>query len=134
MRKIRTRLAVPVLMAAIVLPTAAVTGQAANADVVPAVGQYTCPAASATAPACFYAEKNFNDDYHPPLYPNTGYDHVARLYGVRNRNTVYYLCLQDTVTLKKLAIPPNPKGDYGDVADQGYGFFDTVYFHSNADC
>lgn len=138
MRKVRTRLAIPVLMATIAATTTATTGQAANAapsgNAVPAVGQYTCPAASASAPACFYAQHDFNDNYHPPLYPNTGYDHVAGLYGVRNRNTVYYLCLQDEVTLKVLDIPPNPNGDFKNVAALGYGVYDKVYFHATADC
>ena len=138
MRKMRTWLAVPVLMAAIVVPTTAMTGQPANAapraNVVSP--DYTCPAASTTAPACLYAESNFNDDVGP-YGPNTGYlQPLFYVYGIRNRNTHYYLCFYNSETGKTGHL--NPAGQSGsenpNVKLDGYDYFIELWFHGNSTC
>lgn len=135
MRKIRTWLAVPVLMAAVVVPMAAATGQAANAASSGNVVQpdFTCPAQSATASACLYGQNDYNDDYH--LYaPNTGTYTTYNLYGVRNRNTVWYLCLADLTTGQGYYVPPKDEGDSSNIGELVYGDKVELWFHANATC
>lgn len=116
------------LLSAVVFSSdmAGTANAAPRGNVVPA--DYTCPAASATAPACFYNSKNFNGDVEPPFYPNTGYQHRTDVYGVRNRNTVYYLCLKDEDSGLVRSIPP--KGEDDQVGPEGFYLYEEVYFHS----
>lgn len=133
MGKIRTWLAVPALTAAMVVPTMAATWQVANAapkgTVVPA--DYTCPAASATAPACLYSKNYFNGDYK--LYaPNTGTWSTEALYGVRNRNTRWFLCVNDLDAGTLHYFPPDDKGDVSNLGTHGH--FVQIWFHGNSTC
>lgn len=97
---------------------------------------YTCPAASATAPACLYDGYNFNDDVGP-YWPNQDYGHFRYLEGVRNRNTHWYLCVVNLDTGGKIAIPPGDLADDPNVGDELGSVGDYVpelYFHGSAAC
>lgn len=133
--------ATAVLGATLISAAAFLSGSAGTANAAPkgnvVPADYTCPAASATAPACMYYLGNFNDDIEPPYYPNSGYGSWTGVFGVRNRNTRYYLCMQNRLSGGVIHISPYPHGDVENVDNlggEGFGAAVKLWFHSSADC
>ena len=101
----------------------------ANAAVQPA--DYVCPAAGSAGSACFYNEANFHDDFYV-LGPNEGAPELLHVRGVRNRSTVYWLCMQNTNTGKVTRMMPNTEN--ADIGNTLYNAWIKVYFHGSSAC
>jgi hypothetical protein len=93
-----------------------------------APADYTCPASGS---ACFYNEANFHDDFYV-LGPNEGAPELLHVRGVRNRSTVYWLCLQNENTGKVTKMGPWTENK--DIGNTLFNAWIKVYFHGNSDC